>query len=66
LRKSYRKTYVGGRERKLQERGENCAMRSLIISTLPSIIMEIRLRSMRWWFVLHLLGEIRNENKFLV
>jgi hypothetical protein len=46
--------------------GRKCAMRCLIISTLPNNIRAIRLRSMRWWAISHLLGEIRNKNKFLV
>jgi hypothetical protein len=40
--------YVGVKERKLQEKGENFIMRSLIIYTLPDIIRAIKARKMRW------------------
>jgi hypothetical protein len=48
LRKSCWKTYVGVRERKLQEKGENYVMRSLMNYTPPDIIRAMKPRRMRW------------------
>jgi hypothetical protein len=54
------------RERKYQEAGEDCMMRSFIICFSPNFITVIKSRRKRWVEHVAQMGEVRNVYKIIV